>query len=370
MIRIDEVYYNTFHPWIEKNLPRTRMFFNDPPGANEIETLHNFGERVTDVNYIVIYDQVPIYLDVQRPMFDEIVRLNKNITYRNSFRNRAIITSDFQSSVVKQLEQIYNWKSYHYFFHGWAAMDRYRGYDKAFLVTPPADRNPKYSFINPNLTIGSRQEHRVLLFYWLRKLGVKRDLTIFPRSCTVESIDIKDIAIKYSCLYPDIVDTVDSAGLPWNMTNEINYCTDLCQLNLFDECADSLAYVVSETVCFGDRLHLTEKIFKPICMQMPFVLLSCRGSLEYLKRYGFKTFDSVWDESYDAESDDYLRIKKVGKLLNSLDELSATERKQILRSCEPIIEHNYRHFYQGNFEKILWQEFTGMLEQIKQDFKC
>ena len=346
------------------------MFFNDPPGRIEIETLRNYGERVTDVNYIAFHDQEPIYLDVHRSLFDEIVRRNKNITHRNSFQNRAIITSEFESSAVKQLEQIYNWKSYYYFFHGWAALDWFRGYDKTFLITPPADRNPKYSFINPNRIIGGRRDHRVLLFYWLRKLGVKTDLTSFPRICPAESTDIADIAIKYSLLYPDIVDIVDNASLPQNMPGEINHPMDSCWLSLFKECADSLAYVVTETVCFGNRSHLTEKTFKPICMQMPFVLLSCQGSLEYLKRYGFKTFDSVWDESYDSESDDYLRIKKVGKLLNSLDEMSATERKQILRHCESTIEHNYQHFYRGEFEKILWQEFTGMLTQIKQDFKC
>jgi len=364
MIRIDEFYFNTCRPWIEKNLPGTRMFFNYP--LNQIETLHNFGDRVTDVNYLVFHDRAPVYLDAGRPLFDKIVQLNKNITYRNSFRSRALITSEFRSSTVKQLEQIYNWKSYYYFFHGWAALDWFRGYDKTFVATPPADRKLDHSFINPDCAIVEQHEHSVLLLYWLEKLAVDYNQTSFPRIYLDGSIDIADIAIKYSVLYPDIVDIINQVDLP----RDINRPKNLHRLGLSDECANSLAYVVSETVWFGDRLYLTEKTFKPICMQMPFVLLSCGGSLEYLKRYGFKTFDHVWDESYDQESDNYLRIKKVGQLLKSLDDLSTSERKQILRHCETIIDYNYRHFYHGDFEKILWKEFTGMLTQIKQDFKC
>lgn len=346
------------------------MFFNDPPGQIELETLRNYGERVTDFNYIAFHDQEPIYLDVHQNLFDEIAKRNLNITTRSGFKNGAIVTSEYNSQAVEQLEQFYGWRSYYYFFHGWAALDWFRGYDKTFLITPVEQRTLKYSFINPNRIIGGRRDHRVLLFYWLRKLGVVNDLTSFPKVCPAENTDINNIAVKYSCLYPDINDVINQVELPWNMPGESDHPMHSCWLSLFKECANSLAYVVSETVCFGDKLHLTEKTFKPICMQMPFILLSCAGSLEYLKRYGFKTFDSVWDESYDRETDDFLRIEKIGKLLKDIDSLSNHERSQILVHCKPIIEHNYHHFYRGGFETVLWNEFTAMLTQIERDFKC
>ena len=31
-----------------------------------------------------------------------------------------------------------------------------------------------------------------------------------------------------------------------------------------------------------------------------------------------------------------------------------------------VVEHNYRHFYGGNFEKILWNEFSSMLAQLQE----
>jgi hypothetical protein len=98
---------------------------------------------------------------------------------------------------------------------------------------------------------------------------------------------------------------------------------------------------------------------------MPFVLMAPAGSLEYMRSYGFKTFDSVFDESYDQETDDQLRVEKVVKLLKDLDSLSVKEREQIHRACVPLVEHNFHHFYQGGLTNILWPELQNMLYELQ-----
>jgi hypothetical protein len=118
-------------------------------------------------------------------------------------------------------------------------------------------------------------------------------------------------------------------------------------------------------VFFGRRQHLTEKTFKPIAMGMPFVLSAPQGSLAYLRQYGFKTFDSVWSESYDQSVDDNLRVLRLSNLLKKLDKQSEQEKNEMFRKCIPIIEHNWNHFYGGGFEKILWAELTTMLDHLK-----
>jgi hypothetical protein len=117
-------------------------------------------------------------------------------------------------------------------------------------------------------------------------------------------------------------------------------------------------------VYFGRRNHITEKTFKAIALEMPFVLVAPAGSLAYLREYGFQTFDSVFDESYDSETDDLRRIEKVTALLKSLDQMSVKQRHEIHQACLPIVEHNYNHFYRGGFADVLWQELTDMLEGI------
>jgi hypothetical protein len=87
--------------------------------------------------------------------------------------------------------------------------------------------------------------------------------------------------------------------------------------------------------------------------------------LAYLREYGFQTFDEIFDESYDLETDDIKRIEAVTQLLKDLDNLSVAERNDIHQACLPIVEHNYNHFYRGGFEQILWQELQEMLNEFR-----
>jgi hypothetical protein len=157
----------------------------------------------------------------------------------------------------------------------------------------------------------------------------------------------------------------EQADLPKLFAGEDTQLMTSCWLGNYAEAADSLVYVPTETVYFGDRLHLTEKTFKAIALEMPFVLVAPAGSLAYLREYGFETFDEIFDESYDLETDDVKRIEAVTRLLKDLDNLSVAERNDIHQACLPIVEHNYNHFYRGGFEQILWQELQEMLNEFR-----
>ena len=97
----------------------------------------------------------------------------------------------------------------------------------------------------------------------------------------------------------------------------------------------------------------------------PFVLSAPAGSLQYLRTYGFQTFDSVWDESYDNVANNERRMTELTKTLRHLDKQSQQEKNKIFQKCIPIIEHNWNHFYGGGFEKILWAELVEMLQNLK-----
>jgi hypothetical protein len=97
---------------------------------------------------------------------------------------------------------------------------------------------------------------------------------------------------------------------------------------------------------------------------MPFILVSTAGSLEYLRSYGFQTFADLWDETYDTELDDDRRLFKIAQTLKHIDELPPPCKQKLLRQASSICEHNYRHFYSGGFEAVLWAELTGMIEEL------
>ena len=280
----------------------------------------------------------------------------------------AIITSELNSTEVANICSQYNWKQYYYFFHGWAALDWYRGYDRTFLMPTPAERKISKTFIAPNRIVAGKRNHRLAMLYYIFKKDMLNNWISCPDVCPAENTSIIDCVSQLQSQYPDIVDVFQKQTLPLCFPGETDHPMHSCWLSLFDQSAESLLYLVTETVATHQRLHLTEKTFKPICLKMPFVIVGTQGSLAYLRSYGFKTFGDIWDESYDNEPNDSLRIEKVANLLEKLNQLTPSQKQDLFDSTRSILEHNYNHFYQGAFESILWQELLSMLNNLKSDF--
>ncbi len=378
MIRIDEIYNNTFWPWLEKNKPGTRLFFCDPPGSTSPDSLFNLGSNnITETDYVWMHDQEPCWIDEYKLLFDEVCYRNTDLWDDTVLYQRGwtapvkpnifghVVVSE-KGEYVEQLCEKYGWKSHYYFYHGWACQDWFRGYDKSFLIPRARDRNPTKTFMSPNRIVGGRRDHRVLFLYNVFKQQLQHNHISAPRICQYENVDISTIANKYCNTYPDISQVFEQATLPRLFAGEESQQMTSCWLTNFAEAQDSLVYVPTETLYFGRRTHITEKTFKAIALEMPFVLVAPAHSLEYMRSYGFKTFDSVFNESYDIETDDILRVEKVTQLLKDIDNLSNKERQEIHRACLPIVEHNFRHFYRGGFSHILWAELTGMLDGLRE----
>lgn len=342
------------------------MLFCDPFGRSDPDSILNYGrDDILEHNYTFFFDQEPVHLDIHQGTFNKVkIFLNKDLHQQHKDSSiGSIVTSEKDSENVEFVCEKYNWKQYYYFFHGWAALDWYRGYDKTFLITPWHLRKPTKTFLAPNRIIAGHRQHRLEMLYWIFKLGMTDNHLSCPSICPVEQLSIQDAARPLTKKYSDIQQVFAQQILPINFAGEVDHPMHSCWLSLFEESADSLLYLVTETVAAGRRFHLTEKTFKPIAMGMPFVLVGTRGSLKYLRQYGFRTFDGIWDESYDDAEDD-VRIQRIASLLKSLDELSPAGRQDLFEACWPVIEHNWNHFYNGGFEAILWTELTHMLESI------
>jgi hypothetical protein len=363
MIRIDEIYENTFLPWVKKNLPTTSIFYCDPFGRSDPDSIlcRGLENAADEQNAIFFFDQEPVQLSIHPPTFYSFNLQTANIPYSNKF----LVTSETNSDNVDYICKAYGLQPFYYFFHGWAALDWFRGYDRTFLITPLEQRNIKKTFISPNRIIGGERSHRALMLYHLQKSGLMHNHISAPKICPVEHKDIKDIAYFYRHFWTDIESTISEIDLPRFFPGEDTQRMSSCWLDQFDLCAESLVYHVSETVYFGRRQHLTEKTFKPIALGMPFVLSAPVGSLAYLQQYGFKTFDTVWNEDYDTVQNDQIRTRQLSTLLKQLDSQSEQEKNIMFKKCIPIIEHNWNHFYNGGFEKILWAELTTMLGNLK-----
>ena len=314
---------------------------------------------------IFFFDQEPVQVTTHIPTFDRFI-MSTGLINPNS---RFLVCSETNSDNVDYICKRFNLRPFYYFFHGWAALDWFRGYDRTFLIPPFKQRSIKKTFFSPNRIIGGERKHRVLMLYFMAKLNLLDNNISAPAICPVENQSIQEIAEYFKNYWPDsehgIINIISQMDLPRFFPGEETQRMSSCWLDQFDLAAESLIYHVSETVYFGRRQHLTEKTLKPIAMGMPFILNAPAGSLAYLKSYGFKTFESVWDESYDQNTNDYTRIGDTARVLQKINTLSLNEKQKMFEKCIPIIEHNWNHFYGGGFEKILWAELTAMLDDLK-----
>lgn len=370
MIRIDEIYSNTFWPWLEKNRPGHRLYLCEPFGRSDPDSVINYGrDDIQEHNYIFFFDQEPIHLNMHNKTFLAVRNYTQDISCPTSHIQLQekplgyLCTSEKNSANVEFICTAYKWKSLYYFFHGWAALDWYRGYDRTFLITPWQQRKIEKTFLSPNRIIAGERKHRLELLYHIFRLGLTNNFISCPAVCPAEGISIIEASQDLLHMYPDAQEVFQSQSLPLNFDSETDHPMTSCWLDLFDQAHKSLLYLVTETVASGRRLHLTEKTFKPIAMGMPFIIVGTKGSLNYLREYGFKTFEGIWDESYD-DAEDQDRIACIASLLQKLDQLSASSKQDLFEQCWPIIEHNWNHFYGGGFEAILWQELKDMLNEI------
>ena len=412
MIRIDEIYNNTFWPYIEKHRPGTRVFFCDPPGTATPDALFNMGsDTIKENDYVFFHDQEPVHLDSFNPLFNEVFKRNMDLSFINvadivwpdpavkaAFidmlqhgkssagndlfsaypdqvldlyrqnptvltRPGHVVTSE-RGEYVDELCRQYGWQPHYYFYHGWACLDWFRGYDQTYLIPRARDRCPQRTFMSPNRIVAGKRDHRVLFLYNVFRNGLETNHISAPRRCQYEDIDISAVASKYNNTYPDIEQVFERAQLPRLFAGETEQIMSSYNLTNFAEAADSLIYVPTETVYFGRRTHLTEKTFKAIALEMPFVLVAPAHSLEYLREYGFQTFAPYIDESYDAIEDPVLRIERVTEILLEIQARSAAAKNQLWQSLLPIVEHNWNHFYRGGFRDRLEVELRDMLKTL------
>jgi len=103
--------------------------------------------------------------------------------------------------------------------------------------------------------------------------------------------------------------------------------------------------VITETHCFPNSfnkhdLMFTEKVFRPILLGHPFLVLSVPGYLEGLKQLGYRTFGNVFDESYDTIEDTIERMEAVATELKRLNNLSNKKFARLIEKTKNAVDHN------------------------------
>lgn len=120
-----------------------------------------------------------------------------------------------------------------------------------------------------------------------------------------------------------------------------------------DYCKKSFLYIVTETHTNIESIFLSEKSYKPMRVGLPFIILGSPGTLDLLKKLGFKTFSNWINEDYDLPLELEQRIDIIVEEINKFNNMTNIERLKIREEMNDTIAHNYKHLYKCKFNSDL-----------------
>lgn len=123
--------------------------------------------------------------------------------------------------------------------------------------------------------------------------------------------------------------------------------------------------IVLETLFDDTRWHLTEKILRPIACGQPFMLAATPGALAYLRSYGFNTFESVIDESYDSITDPATRLQTIIAEMRRIANLDHVKKRILFVQLREIAQHNRRWFFSSEFHHSIIKELQQNLAKAR-----
>lgn len=111
---------------------------------------------------------------------------------------------------------------------------------------------------------------------------------------------------------------------------------------------DTMFSVVVETDVStrGFDVFITEKTWKAIAHQHPFLIYGVPGVIKHLHSQEFETFDHIFDESYDDLGDD----QKIDIIVKNIEEFDIEKYADPL--TEKKVKHNFQRFFDQELVKI------------------
>ena len=308
----------------------------------------------------ICYDQEPLDFNYNYQLFDHITK-----TFDGPY---VLLNTEQDSDEKNKILKHFGFIDCYYFFHIFAAADWFRGYQYNSKLIPTYKRTVDKDFITFNRITSNHRVYRTLFVAELIKNGlVDNGYISYSDTCPDTQAHYADELDKINS-YTQLDDVATSEYKMLLSSTDLPLRIDTPKDSLIpnksfvisaaDKTQSALFQIVTETMFWGRKKHLTEKVFKPIVSKNPFILLGCAHNLKYLKRYGFKTFDRWIDESYDDIEDDYQRLLAVVGVIKSLE---GVDRKQMLMEMNDVLDHNYNLFFSEDFVTLAWKELIGNL---------
>jgi hypothetical protein len=310
---------------------------------------YRYRKKSSMENTCYYFDQEPIHTDSVN-----------NLTIFTSSKLLQLLANSEISHTKKYLCQEHNYQNWYYFFHGFAALDWYQDgryfdqqidWSRPYITLNRLHTNDRSYRLNLVARLADQQlldRGHVSLHLGHTEYGTWQQELISPDT---RLSDTARELIAQHLEHPLTLDCETSTG---SLSADFGH-------QEFELWKSGLWHIVTETVFYHDKLHLTEKIFKPIVAQRPFMLAAAPGNLAYLKSYGFQTFDQWIDESYDNIQDPDQRLQAIVDQTQRLSAMSDSDLRQMHKEMQPILEHNFDHLWSG-FRHLIVDELVNNFE--------
>jgi hypothetical protein len=342
-----------------------RFFPHGSKNVNDLSNLYS-SDTWADKNvfpFLWCHDQEPLNFEhyqqnlrVTSNEWTEILRLHnllskpKNLNYRkNMFEKNLLLHSEKRSLHVgkyindRELIPVYYWS------HAVIALDWFR-YANHITQSKHVDK----TFLIYNRAWSGTREYRLKFAEYLVRLDLQ-DLC----KTSINPIE-PELGIHYET-HKFINPSWRPAQVLENFfptsTAQSYYSADFD----IEDYATTDIEIILETLFDDHRLHLTEKSLRPIACGQPFILAGTHGSLEYLRSYGFKTFNSIWDESYDLIEDPQERLCAIVDLMKQIANWLPHQRERKLDEARAVAEYNKKHFFSREFFDLVVNELKTNL---------
>jgi len=218
-----------------------------------------------------------------------------------------------------------------------------------------------------DILLGSQKPHRDFVMAKMQSTALinnsiinYRDVFSTPkfedRTLTDHNMDIlAGTRLAYPYISPNL-------NPEWEVKDTISYnVSDIVPWKIYDHTKYS---VIAETV-YERVFFLTEKTTKALFAKRIFVIFSCQDFLQQLRSLGFKTFNSIIDESYDRESN---TIKRFEMAFKQVEFLAQSSYNSLSDQIQPILEHNHNRLFE--YQQEIKTQMKNMVYNKLKEITC
>lgn len=131
--------------------------------------------------------------------------------------------------------------------------------------------------------------------------------------------------------------SLDGNAMDPRLDSTGNFIKDHNPVNSYIE---SFCVIINESRVAQPWPNISEKTLNAIKSFRPFVMVGAPGTIEYLHKLGFKTFNDFWSEDYDKIVSNKDRLVAICELISEIDLNSLDKMKEMYNEMLPILMHN------------------------------